>query len=52
MVIEAVAEDEDLKVEVFKKLDATLQNPTAILATNTSSIPIIKLPWSRDVPSR
>jgi 3-hydroxybutyryl-CoA dehydrogenase len=43
MVIEAVAEDEDLKVEVFKKLDATLQNPTAILATNTSSIPIIKL---------
>jgi 3-hydroxybutyryl-CoA dehydrogenase len=43
MVIEAVAEDEELKVEVFKKLDATLTNPTAILATNTSSIPIIKL---------
>jgi 3-hydroxybutyryl-CoA dehydrogenase len=43
MVIEAVAEDEDLKVEVFKKLDATLTNPAAILATNTSSIPIIKL---------
>ena len=43
MVIEAVAEDEDLKVEVFKKLDATLKDPSAILATNTSSIPIIKL---------
>jgi 3-hydroxybutyryl-CoA dehydrogenase len=43
MVIEAVAEDEELKVEVFKKLDATLKNPAAILATNTSSIPIIKL---------
>jgi 3-hydroxybutyryl-CoA dehydrogenase len=43
MVIEAVAEDEDLKVEVFRKLDATLKNPAAILATNTSSIPIIKL---------
>jgi 3-hydroxybutyryl-CoA dehydrogenase len=43
MVIEAVAEDEDLKVEIFRKLDATLQNPAAILATNTSSIPIIKL---------
>jgi 3-hydroxybutyryl-CoA dehydrogenase len=43
MVIEAVAEDEELKVEVFKKLDATLKSPAAILATNTSSIPIIKL---------
>ncbi len=43
MVIEAVAEDEDLKIEVFKKLDATLKDPAAILATNTSSIPIIKL---------
>jgi 3-hydroxybutyryl-CoA dehydrogenase len=43
MVIEAVAEDEDLKVDVFRKLDTTLKNPAAILATNTSSIPIIKL---------
>jgi 3-hydroxybutyryl-CoA dehydrogenase len=43
MVIEAVAEDEDLKIEVFKKLDASLKDPAAILATNTSSIPIIKL---------
>jgi 3-hydroxybutyryl-CoA dehydrogenase len=43
MVIEAVAEDEDLKVEVFKKLDAIVEDRTAVLATNTSSIPIIKL---------
>jgi 3-hydroxybutyryl-CoA dehydrogenase len=43
MVIEAVAEDEDLKIEVFKKLDASLKDTAAILATNTSSIPIIKL---------
>ncbi len=43
MVIEAVAEDEGLKVEVFEKLDVALKNPDAILATNTSSIPIIKL---------
>jgi 3-hydroxybutyryl-CoA dehydrogenase len=42
-VIEAVAEDEQMKVEVFKKLDAVLEDPDAILATNTSSIPIIKL---------
>lgn len=43
LVIEAVAEDEAIKVDVFKKLDAVVQDPTAILATNTSSIPIIKL---------
>lgn len=43
LVIEAVAEDEAIKVDVFKKLDAVVNDPTAILATNTSSIPIIKL---------
>jgi 3-hydroxybutyryl-CoA dehydrogenase len=43
LVIEAVAEDEAIKVEVFKRLDAVVLDPTAILATNTSSIPIIKL---------
>ncbi len=43
LVIEAVAEDESTKVEVFEKLDAVLKDPSAILATNTSSIPIIKL---------
>ena len=43
MVIEAVAEDEAIKIEVFKKLDQYVTDPTAILASNTSSIPIIKL---------
>jgi 3-hydroxybutyryl-CoA dehydrogenase len=43
IVIEAVAEDEKTKIEVFKTLDAVVQDPKAILATNTSSIPIIKL---------
>jgi 3-hydroxybutyryl-CoA dehydrogenase len=43
LVIEAVAEDEDLKIEVFKKIDQYVESPHAILATNTSSIPIIKL---------
>lgn len=43
MVIEAVAEDEATKIEVFKKLDAIVTSRNAILATNTSSIPIIKL---------
>ena len=43
IVIEAVAEDEAVKVDVFRRLDAILESPDAILATNTSSIPIIKL---------
>ncbi len=43
LVIEAVAEDEAIKVDVFKRLDAVVSDPAAILATNTSSIPIIKL---------
>ena len=41
MVIEAVAEDEATKIEVFKKLDQYVSDPNAIVASNTSSIPII-----------
>lgn len=52
MVIEAVAEDEATKVQVFKKLDAVVTAPDAILATNTSSIPIIKLAMSTRRPEQ
>lgn len=43
LVIEAVAEDEGIKVDIFRRLDAIVESSDAILATNTSSIPIIKL---------
>ncbi len=43
LVVEAVAENEAIKVDVFRKIDAAVQDPLAVLATNTSSIPIIKL---------
>jgi 3-hydroxybutyryl-CoA dehydrogenase len=43
IVVEAVAEDEDLKVGIFRELDAVVTDPEAILASNTSSIPIMKL---------
>ena len=43
LVIEAVAEDEATKIDVFRRLDAIVESSDAILATNTSSIPIIKL---------
>ncbi|KWW97318.1 3-hydroxybutyryl-CoA dehydrogenase [Carbonactinospora thermoautotrophica] len=43
MVIEAVVEDEAVKTEVFRTLDKVVEREDAILASNTSSIPIMKL---------
>jgi 3-hydroxybutyryl-CoA dehydrogenase len=42
LVIEAIAEDEALKLDIFRRLDHICQ-PSTILASNTSSIPIMKL---------
>ncbi|MGC1418844.1 MAG: 3-hydroxybutyryl-CoA dehydrogenase [Acidimicrobiales bacterium] len=52
LVIEAVAEDEATKVAVFKTLDAVVIDRQAILATNTSSIPIIKLAMATKRPEQ
>jgi len=43
LVIEAVVEDEQMKVDIFSELDRVLSADDAILASNTSSIPIMKL---------
>ncbi|WP_370250289.1 3-hydroxybutyryl-CoA dehydrogenase [Nocardioides sp.] len=43
VVVEAIVEDEAAKVALFKRLDEVLIAPDAILASNTSSIPIMKL---------
>ena len=43
LVVEAVIEDEGLKTEVFSTLDKVVADPLAILASNTSSIPVMKL---------
>ena len=40
--IEAVTENEALKLEIFRKLDSIVQ-ASAILASNTSSIPITQI---------
>ncbi|MDV3125334.1 3-hydroxybutyryl-CoA dehydrogenase [Mycobacterium sp. 21AC1] len=43
IVIEAIMEDEGVKTRLFGDLDRVVADPAAILASNTSSIPIIKL---------
>jgi len=43
LVVEAIAEDEGLKTDVFSMLDKVVEDDDAILASNTSSIPIMKL---------
>src|SRR6187399_2005906 len=51
LMIEAVVEDLDTKAEVFRTADATLPE-RAILASNTSSIPITQLASVTDRPDR
>ncbi len=43
IVIEAILEEETAKVELFERLDKIVASADAILASNTSSIPIMKL---------
>jgi 3-hydroxybutyryl-CoA dehydrogenase len=52
LVVEAVIEDEPSKVEVFRALDKTVVDPTAVLASNTSSIPIMKLGIATERPEQ
>jgi 3-hydroxybutyryl-CoA dehydrogenase len=43
LVVEAIVEDETAKTTLFRRLDEIVTDPDAILASNTSSIPIMKL---------
>jgi 3-hydroxybutyryl-CoA dehydrogenase len=51
LLIEAVVEDADVKEEIFRRADALLP-PPAILASNTSSIPITSLAAATSRPDR
>ena len=51
LVIEAATENEDLKIKILKDLCTKLR-PSALLATNTSSISITKLAAVTDRPDR
>ncbi|MFT4298968.1 MAG: 3-hydroxybutyryl-CoA dehydrogenase [Aeromicrobium sp.] len=52
LVIEAIVEDADAKIAVLSSVNRVLTNPKAILATNTSSIPIMKLAAATGAPER
>ncbi|MFJ9543264.1 3-hydroxybutyryl-CoA dehydrogenase [Streptomyces sp. NPDC101225] len=43
LAIEAVPEREELKRDVFRALDKAMTQPDAVIASNTSSIPVVKL---------
>lgn len=52
LVIEAVVEDEAVKGKIFAQLDEIITDPDAVLASNTSSIPIMKIAAATKNPSR
>ncbi|HEY3747883.1 MAG TPA: 3-hydroxybutyryl-CoA dehydrogenase [Pseudonocardiaceae bacterium] len=52
LVVEAVAEHEPTKIEIFTTLDKVVTGREAIFASNTSSIPIMKLAMATQRPEQ
>ena len=52
LVVEAVVEDEQAKIDVFRRLDKVVEAGDAVLASNTSSIPIMKLGIATERPEQ
>jgi len=52
LVVEAVVESFDLKAEIFQAIDEVVVSPDAVLATNTSSIPIIDIAMTTARPEQ
>ncbi|MEV6896088.1 3-hydroxybutyryl-CoA dehydrogenase [Amycolatopsis sp. NPDC051372] len=52
LVIEAILEQEQAKVDVFGQLDKIVSREDAIFASNTSSIPIVKIAMATNRPQQ
>ncbi len=52
LVVEAIIENEKAKLDLFKRLDTVVASERAVLASNTSSIPIMKLAMATQRPSQ
>jgi len=51
LVVEAAPEDEAVKLDLFRRLDRAVR-PDAVLATNTSSIPVARIAAATDRPGQ
>jgi 3-hydroxybutyryl-CoA dehydrogenase len=51
LVVEAIIENESEKLEVFRSIDKAVEDEDAVLASNTSSIPIMKLAMATNRPA-
>ncbi len=51
-VIEAIIESETAKLDVFEHLSKVVVDPNAVMASNTSAIPIMKLAMATDRPQQ
>jgi 3-hydroxybutyryl-CoA dehydrogenase len=51
LIIEAVTEDLDTKIELFKRVDE-LTNPDIVLASNTSSLPLVQMATATKRPDK
>ncbi|WP_420443155.1 3-hydroxybutyryl-CoA dehydrogenase [Candidatus Poriferisodalis sp.] len=51
-VIEAIIESEAAKLDVFEHLSKVVVDPNAVMASNTSAIPIMKLAMATDRPQQ
>jgi 3-hydroxybutyryl-CoA dehydrogenase len=52
LVIEAITEDLDLKLEMWKQVDGVLDGDGGVLATNTSSLPVVNQAVATSNPDR
>src|SRR5262249_9121201 len=52
LVIEAITEDLELKLEMWSAVDAVLDGGAAVLATNTSSLPVVNQAMATSHPDR
>jgi 3-hydroxybutyryl-CoA dehydrogenase len=52
LLVEAATEDEAVKLDIFRRLDRVVPGEHAILASNTSSIPIMKIAMATERPEK
>jgi 3-hydroxybutyryl-CoA dehydrogenase len=52
LVVEAILEQEQAKIDMFRTLDKVVERDDAVLASNTSSIPIMKLGAATERPQQ